>query len=161
MANAITADTMPGGSQIRTASGLNVILGVWLVISAFIFAATSAGFWNNILVGMLVLILASTRVSRPTASTKPLGWTNAVIGIWLIIAPFVLDYASLAATWNDIGVGVLLLIFASWSASLPRTLMTTRTTATDAAANRPLGADPSLRTDRPVTDQPRPPRDRM
>jgi hypothetical protein len=146
---------MPAGGQIRTASGLNVILGIWLIISAFIFAATGAAFWNNVLVGIFVLILASTRVSRPTVATKPLGWTNAVVAIWLILAPFVLDYLSLAETWNSIGVGVLLLIFAAWSASLPRAMpvttrtATTRTTATDAA------------TDRPITDRARPPRDRM
>jgi hypothetical protein len=138
MANATTADALPAGSRIRTASGLNVILGIWLVVSAFILATTGAELWNNLLVGVFVLILASTRVSTPTISTKPLSWINALVGLWLIVSPFVLDYASLAETWNDIGVGVLLLIFAAWSASLPRTTpatattTTTRTTATDA-----------------------------
>lgn len=168
MANAGTVDTMPADSQIRTASGLNVVLGLWLVISAFILAATGAAFWNSLLVGIFVLILAGMRVSRPTVSTKPLGWTNAVVSIWLIVAPFVLAYVSVAATWNSIAVGVLLLVFAAWSASLPRTLpttartSTTRTTATDAAADRHAAADrPITGTDRPVTDRPRPPRDPM
>lgn len=162
MANAATVGTMPADGQIRTASGLNVILGIWLIISAFVLAATAAAFWNSLLVGIFVLILAATRMSRPTVSTKPLGWTNAVVGIWLILAPFVLGYVTQAATWNSIAVGVLLLVFAAWSASLPRTMpttgrtATTRTTATDAAADRPIAA-----TDRPITDRPRPPRDRM
>jgi hypothetical protein len=165
MANATTVDTLPAGGQIRTASGLNLILGIWLIISAFILAATAAAFWNNVLVGIFVLVLASTRVSRPTVSTKPLGWTNAVVALWLIIAPFVLGYVSLAETWNSIGVGVLLLIFAAWSASLPRSMpatgrtTTARTTATDAAADRPIATDrPGAR---PINDQPRAPRDRI
>jgi hypothetical protein len=134
MANAATAGPMPASGQIRTASGLNVILGIWLIIAPFIFAMTAAAFWNDILVGLFVLILASTRVSRPTASTKPASWTNAIVGIWLILAPFVLDYLSIAEIWDDIAVGVLLLILGTWSGSLPRRTPTATTTATDTTA---------------------------
>jgi hypothetical protein len=131
MANVTTAGVAPrGGNQIRFASGLNVLLGIWLIIAPFIFAATPAAFWNSLLVGIFVLILASTRMSRPAADTRALSWTNAVVGIWLIIAPFVLDYVALADFWNSIACGALLLILASWSASLPRTRTVTTTTTT-------------------------------
>src|SRR5690606_40536715 len=66
------------------------------------------------------LILAATRLSRPTEGTKPASWVNAAIGVWLIAAPFILSYASDQEMWNDIIVGALVLIFAGWSASLPR-----------------------------------------
>lgn len=121
MADAATAGAAPVGGQIRTASGLNVILGIWLVVAPFIFAMTAAAFWNDVCVGLFALILASTRVSRPTAATRAASWTNVIVGVWLIFAPFVLDYLSLAEFWNDILVGAALLILASWSASMPRT----------------------------------------
>ena len=34
--------------------------------------------------------------------------SNAVLGIWLLLAPFVLMYGVSAATWNDIVLGVLI-----------------------------------------------------
>ncbi len=150
MANATTMGVTPWRGQIRLASGVNVLLGIWLIIAPFVFAFTAAAFWNNVAVGVFVLLLAATRVSRPTASTKAASWTKAIIGIWLIIAPFVLDYLSLGEFWDDISVGVLLLILASWSASLPRG---TTVTTTPAAGSMPA--------DRPVSDRPRPPRDRI
>lgn len=149
MADAATAGPMPASGQIRTASGLNVILGIWLIIAPFIFAMTGAAFWNDILVGIFVLILASTRVSRPTASTRLASWTNAIVGIWLILAPFVLGYLSVAQVWDDIAVGVLLLILSTWSGSLPRRTPAATTTATDAEAAHNRPDEPKHRSDEP------------
>jgi hypothetical protein len=42
---------------------------------------------------------------------------NAIIGIWFIIAPFVLQYQDLPnAMWTSIAGGVLLLVLAGWAA---------------------------------------------
>lgn len=36
------------------------------------------------------------------------GWIGIILGIWLIIAPFVLQYQNITnAMWNDIILGVL------------------------------------------------------
>src|SRR5690606_4623940 len=80
---------------------------------------TNEAFWNDLLMGVLVGILAGARLSRPGASTKAASWLIAVIGAWLVIAPFVLDYVSEAATRNDVIVGALLLILGIWSATQP------------------------------------------
>ncbi|HEX6995355.1 MAG TPA: SPW repeat protein [Gammaproteobacteria bacterium] len=117
------ADTLPStraGGQIRIASAINVLLGIWLIIAAFTLAVSEEAYWNDLIVGIVVLILAATRLSRPTEGTKPASWVNAAIGVWLIAAPFILSYERDQEMWNDIIVGVLLLIFAGWSAALPR-----------------------------------------
>ena len=130
------ADTMPSaraGGQIRTASAINLLLGIWLIIAAFTITVSREAYWNDLIVGIIVLILAATRLSRPTEGTKPASWVNAAIGVWLIAAPFILSYESDQEMWNDIIVGALVLIFAGWSASLPRegdTLASSRTTGT-------------------------------
>ncbi|MGB9804106.1 SPW repeat protein [Desulfofundulus sp.] len=39
------------------------------------------------------------------------GWLGIVIGIWLIIAPFVLGYSRVVnAMWNDIIIGILVAV---------------------------------------------------
>jgi SPW repeat len=120
MAHAHTMTSVRAGGQIRVASAINLILGLWLIIAAFSVAVSEAAYWNDLLVGIAVLILAGTRLSRPTEGTKPASWVNAAIGVWLIVAPFILRYQAAEEMWNDIIVGALLLIFAGWSASLPR-----------------------------------------
>ncbi len=45
-------------------------------------------------------------------------WLNAVLGIWLILSPFILGYADLSsAAWNGIIVGIVLAVVAGWVAS--------------------------------------------
>ena len=40
------------------------------------------------------------------------GWFNVVLGIWLILSPFILGFATREATWNNIIVGFLVLMLA-------------------------------------------------
>jgi VIT1/CCC1 family predicted Fe2+/Mn2+ transporter len=63
-----------------------------------------------------VLVLAAIRVWQPD-NWSWLSWVNAVIGVWLAIAPFVLGYTNIAAAlWNDIIVGIAIIVLAAWSA---------------------------------------------
>lgn len=181
MARADTMTSAHAGGQVRTASGVNVLLGVWLIIAAFAIAVSQQAYWNDLIVGILVLILGVTRLSKPTEGTKPAGWTNAAIGIWLIAAPFILNYPTAREMWNDIIVGALVLIFGAWSASMPRErdavrategrtvthgttygdttarpgTTTTGTTTTGTTTTRPAGTEtglpPTDRTDRTTT----------
>jgi len=44
---------------------------------------------------------------------KGLSWVNFVLGLWLIIAPFVLHYQEVrAAMWNNVVVGIVIAILA-------------------------------------------------
>lgn len=41
-------------------------------------------------------------------------WMNFILGLWLIISPFLLGYSNVRpAMWNQIIIGVLVLIFSS------------------------------------------------
>ena len=39
-------------------------------------------------------------------------WANVILGIWLILSPFILGFVTDQATWNNIIVGFLVLVFA-------------------------------------------------
>jgi hypothetical protein len=72
--------------QVKTASGLNITAGIWLIISPFLlgYAEALTALWNHIIVGVLVVVLASYRVANPSLYPG-LSWTNVVLGLWLIL----------------------------------------------------------------------------
>ena len=41
---------------------------------------------------------------------KNFNWIFIIFGVWLIIAPFIIGYAFLGAFWNDILVGIALIV---------------------------------------------------
>lgn len=135
MATYAEAVTPQERGQIRGASGINLAIGIWLIIAPFVLATTGAALVNDVAVGIVIAALAAVRIARPAAATKPASWVNAVLGAWLIVAPFALGYISQAAFWNDILVGVAVLVFALWSASQPRTVATTGATTTGATSS--------------------------
>ncbi len=104
-------------SQIKWASGLNIIAGIWLVISPWIFAyATGAGEWNSIIVGIIVAVLAAIRAFGAYDAAW-MSWVNVVLGIWVVIAPFVFGYATFPGRmWNNIIVGIIIAALGIWSA---------------------------------------------
>ena len=111
--------TMPGTAGARTASILNIIAAIWLIVSPFVLAYTTlpVALWDTIIVGIIVLILAWARAASPLRNIG-LSWLNLLLGIWLIISPFVLGYAtSPTATWNNVVLGAVVVILAIWSAA--------------------------------------------
>lgn len=44
------------------------------------------------------------------------GWLGVLAGIWLIIAPFILNYGNSTATTNDIVLGIILIILTGFCA---------------------------------------------
>jgi hypothetical protein len=101
------------------ATGINVLLGIWLIISTFVLTAFNNlpnARWNNVIVGILVAIFGLARFS----STAPTGlsWANLVLGIWLIISPFVLGFAHVVgAMWHNVIVGIIVGVL-GWARAL-------------------------------------------
>lgn len=106
----------PNEEQIVLASGANLILGLWLIAAPFVLtyaSATPRG--NDIILGIAIGVIAAMRVFGAYRAAW-LSWLNVLLGLWLLIAPFGLGYTHLShPMWNDIIVGVLVIIFALWS----------------------------------------------
>jgi len=84
---------------------LNVLLGAWLVISDFVWRHGEAANTNTWITGILVVAFALWALWVPN-----MRWWNALLGAWAVVAAFVLPHVSGATLWNNIIIGVLILV---------------------------------------------------
>jgi hypothetical protein len=102
--------------EVATASGLNVLAGIWLIIAPFVLNYRDDDpIWNDVVFGAIVFVLALVRVSGAYREHW-MSWINALIGVWLFISAFWLD-SSNTAGWNDVILGIIVFVLGSASAS--------------------------------------------
>ncbi len=97
---------------------INLVLGVWLFISPWVlgYAGVPAAAWDAWVFGVIV---AATSVGALTQFALWQEWVNVVIGIWLLISPWVLGFAvpeAQGAMWNFVVVGIGVGVLALWDA---------------------------------------------
>jgi hypothetical protein len=118
-------DTDHRNPTVRFASGLNVLLGLWLIAAPWVLGyAGSPAMWNEVLAGIAVAAVAIVTLINPVRLAK-VSWVNVALGVWLLIAPFVLQHGPPLAVvegvspalWNDIFVGIFVVVLGWLSAS--------------------------------------------
>jgi hypothetical protein len=112
-------DSAAGGrGAVWFASGLNFLIGLWLIASPWIYGFTGNGAatWNRVIVGIIIAVFAGIRLV--SALTTPwLSWVNAALGVWVFFSPWIFGYAGNGgALWNSIVLGVVVVILGVWSA---------------------------------------------
>jgi SPW repeat len=113
-------DTKDHSRQVKTASSINAILGVWLMVSPWVYgyvvtARNTA--WNSIVVGLLVVIFGSLRYRSPH-NRVGLSWANVALGAWTVLSPWIYSYTSdIGPLWNSVIVGCVVMALAIWSGS--------------------------------------------
>ena len=103
-----------------------LVLGAWLFLSPWIAGFTAvvpvegadaaAGFttaaWNAWIVGVVVAAIALWAALRLAEWQD---WANGVLGVWLVVSPWIIGFAKLtAALWNHVVVGLLIVALAAW-----------------------------------------------
>lgn len=104
--------------QVRWASGLNVLAGIWLIIAPWVlgFSNAQGALWNSIIVGVIVGVLAGIRFFGALQEAW-LSWLNVAAGVWLFISAFFLNANGDAlAMWDAIILGIIVTALAWWSA---------------------------------------------
>ncbi len=84
---------------------LNVILGIWLFISAFVWPHTSSQFANTWILGVLCVVFALIAMRSP-----PVRWLNTILAIWLFISAFALPHQLIGTVWNNALVAIAIFI---------------------------------------------------
>lgn len=109
------------GNKLAGANGILVLVALWLIVSPFIlgYAGIEAALWNSVIVGVVIAGIALFRAFSPE-SPSWLSWISAVLGLWLIIAPFVLGFGGFNLQhWNTTMTGIVVASLAAWSALTP------------------------------------------
>lgn len=103
--------------ETRTLSGINMLLGAWLIVSPYIlsYSSTTAK-WNQTIFGVVILLLAVARYIMPRLELA--SWLAGLAGIWMIIAPFILNYSTAVAYWNEVLVGIVVAMVAFWNTTI-------------------------------------------
>jgi len=98
--------------------GVTILLGVWILISPMVlgFAPTLRDVtWNSWVIGVVLLIVAAGRA----AAQVPKVWqeaANLVLGIWMILSPWILEFAAHAPARNSTLVaGIVVAGIALWA----------------------------------------------
>lgn len=99
----------------RPQDWVNLVLAVCLFISPWVvgFAGEMMAAWNAWIVAVLLAIVAVVALS---AFAEWEEWLSLVLGLWLIVAPWVLGFAgSLNALWAHLVLGVLTAAVSAWA----------------------------------------------
>jgi hypothetical protein len=103
---------------------VNAALGLWIIVSPWTIAhimaspqtpdgVSDATMWNNYIIGGAVAILAVVAFYAFAAWEE---WTNIVLGLWLLVSPWILGFSTSAALmWNAVIIGALVVAFAGWA----------------------------------------------
>ena len=97
------------------AQGVGIIIllaGMWLIISPFLLGYSQGATTNSVLVGIAISALAIIRLTLTRDAWT--GWLAAVMGLWLVIAPFILGFMQPAVLWNEIIVGIIIAGLSLW-----------------------------------------------
>ena len=75
---------------------LNLVLGGWLVVSAFVWQHSATGFMNSWLSGLAIALVSLIGAFFPSAR-----WVNASIALWLFVSTLLVDHAMVATAWHN------------------------------------------------------------
>ena len=89
----------------RSSRYLNIIVGVWLFISAFVWRHSAAQFTNTWIMGIIVAVVAALALTWPT-----IRYLNTLAGAWLIISAFALPTITAGTRWNNFIVGIVAVV---------------------------------------------------
>jgi hypothetical protein len=100
---------------------LVAVVGLWEVLSPYLlnYSATTVATWNALVAGVVLIVLGAwAALSEEVRFDRNLEWINLVVGVWLVLSPFTLNYSGVVmALWNSIIVGVVVIVLAAWAAT--------------------------------------------
>lgn len=120
--------TTESGSLGKWASWLAAVVGVWVIVSPFVLSGsitTGTAMWSNVVAGVVITVLAAYGAYSIRSAVDPganalgewSGWITGLVGIWIIVSPFVLS-GSIAAgpvMWSNVAAGLVAVVLAAYA----------------------------------------------
>ena len=89
----------------------NLILGVALFFSPWIFKLDAGEVTRNAFIcGVIVIVLSLAALSAYAVWEE---WLNLIVGLWLIVSPWVLGFAHSTAMTVNVVIGILVAVLAA------------------------------------------------
>ena len=93
----------------------NLVLGAWLFVSPWVLDYSGgAAAWNAYAMGAGIVVFALIAAYMPKAWEEVI---NMIIGVWLVMSPFVLGTVANVVALHTVVVGILATAFAIWAMS--------------------------------------------
>ncbi|MFB6171886.1 MAG: SPW repeat protein [Haloarculaceae archaeon] len=102
----------------RWIGGISALFGAWVFVSAFVFGMAGAHYWNDLIVGAAIFILAGYSATQASTSTTGNAWASglaALLGLWTIATPFVYGAAT-ASMWSGVVSGIVVAVLSGYNA---------------------------------------------
>ncbi|WIV66531.1 SPW repeat domain-containing protein [Natrialbaceae archaeon AArc-T1-2] len=113
------SETMAEPEGMKWLSGIASLVGLWILVSPFVYAATDAGLWNNVIIGAAIFLIAGYnyyRIVNDYPTSVGAMSLVALLALWTIAAPFTFEIGVDALLWSNVVAGLLGLIFAGYVA---------------------------------------------
>ena len=95
----------------RVCDVLNLILGAFLFFAAWIFGfAAGAQTQNAMICGIIIAVLS---IAALAAFMEWEEWLNLVVGLWVLVSPWILGFANTTAMEVHLIVGILVAVIAA------------------------------------------------
>ncbi|QBD81845.1 hypothetical protein EPA93_40080 [Ktedonosporobacter rubrisoli] len=110
-------ENMVAAPWARWQNWADVVLGIILFISPWYTATWGNGTssWNAWILGVVIVLVSLWALATPESPIPQ--WINTILGIWVFISPWVLNYTRLAGeAWSAWIIGALTIIFSAWVA---------------------------------------------
>ena len=94
---------------------VNALLGAWLALSPWVvgYVPNITANYNAVVVGALLIAAALGAMFIPKAWEE---WTEAVLGLWLIVSPWALGFgADQLARNTAVSTGIIVALLALWT----------------------------------------------
>ncbi|MCC7107174.1 MAG: SPW repeat protein [Chloroflexi bacterium] len=120
MGHASPAVDLADFGRLKWSSGINIIAGLWLIISPWVlgFSGLAAVRNNDVILGIIIVVLAAIREFGAHRASW-LSWINVIAGAWVFVSAFVLSASTQPAPfWNNIILGVIVFVLGISSATV-------------------------------------------
>lgn len=83
----------------------NILIGIWLFVSAFLWADTPEQFTNTWICGVLCAAFALIALGADWAR-----YLNTALAVWLFISTWALDTVNPATVWNNVIASIAIFV---------------------------------------------------
>jgi hypothetical protein len=102
-------------ARSQLASAINLLLGIWLVISAFAWPHSFAEQTNTWIVGAVIAIFSAVSFAVPEVR-----WLDSLPAVWLFFSTFALTHGNGGTVWHNVVIAVAVFTVAFAGAAVPR-----------------------------------------